>query len=353
MPKISIIVPIYNVEKYLAKCLDSLINQTFSDIEIICINDGSPDNSLQIAELYAKKDKRIILKSQPNQGLSGARNTGLDLASSPYVMFCDSDDYYEPNMCELMFKAIDENNVDMAICGVNVDYLTNVKIAGNDTDYFTTKYIGSHEFSKVNVLDINCTVWNKIFRKSVLDKYKLKFPLGLWYEDNGFFYLFSSVANNFYGISEKLYNYQRVDGSITIQTEVKTTLKILDYISLMEYMYAFYNKHHLLDKYKKFYWLLFINFFNKAEKYLATDNKQHLAYAKANKFLSSLPESDFKAIPKSLLNQIKAIKNGKDPMLNDIKIFTIAGIEICKIITSTKRKRFYIFKIKILSLKLN
>ena len=93
MPKISVIIPVYNVEKYLRECLDSLLNQTFKDIEIICVNDGSTDGSLNILNEYASKDSRFIIINQNNQGLSAARNNGLNVAKGDYVAFLDSDDY--------------------------------------------------------------------------------------------------------------------------------------------------------------------------------------------------------------------------------------------------------------------
>ena len=98
MPKISVIVPIFNVEKYLKECLESIINQTFKDIEIICINDGSTDNSLDILNQYAEKDNRIKVITQSNQGLSAARNTGIKYANGEYISFIDSDDYIDTSL---------------------------------------------------------------------------------------------------------------------------------------------------------------------------------------------------------------------------------------------------------------
>ena len=112
MTKISIIVPVYNVEKYLKECLDSLINQTLEDIEIICINDGSTDNSLAILEEYQKKDSRIKVFSQKNQGVSAARNLGIEKATGEYLTFLDSDDRLELNTCEILYKETIAKNSD-------------------------------------------------------------------------------------------------------------------------------------------------------------------------------------------------------------------------------------------------
>jgi len=113
---ISIIVPIYNVEIYLEKCLNSIINQTYKNIEILLINDGSSDNSLRICKKYQKKDKRIVLINKKNGGLSSARNAGIDKASGNYLLFIDSDDYIEIDMIEKLYNNIKSNNADISIC---------------------------------------------------------------------------------------------------------------------------------------------------------------------------------------------------------------------------------------------
>lgn len=111
-PLISIIIPVYNVEKYLADCLDSLVNQTMSDIEIICVNDGSKDNSLAILEDYAKREKRIVLLNQPNSGVSVARNNALKQVRGEYYMFVDSDDWIDANACEVAYNCAIKENAD-------------------------------------------------------------------------------------------------------------------------------------------------------------------------------------------------------------------------------------------------
>ena len=114
--KVSVIIPVYNAEATLVKCLDSVCGQTYNNLEILLINDGSKDNSLEICELYAQRDSRIVLHTQKNAGPSAARNKGLDLATGEYIAFTDSDDYVEPDMIERLVAAAQENNVDMVIC---------------------------------------------------------------------------------------------------------------------------------------------------------------------------------------------------------------------------------------------
>ena len=116
MPIISIIVPVYNSEKYIEKTLYSLTNQTLQDIEIICINDGSSDHSLKILQQHSVKDPRIKVFSQTNLGQASARNLGLKKATGKYLMFCDSDDWYERNMCERLYNIIEQNSIDIVQC---------------------------------------------------------------------------------------------------------------------------------------------------------------------------------------------------------------------------------------------
>lgn len=120
MPKISIIIPVYNVEKYLPKCIKSVLNQSFCDFELILIDDGSKDSSGQICDDYAKRDSRIIVIHKENAGVSTARNEGIKIASGDYIGFIDSDDYIEPNMYEVLVENIEKFNCDISICGFQV-----------------------------------------------------------------------------------------------------------------------------------------------------------------------------------------------------------------------------------------
>ena len=114
--KVSIIVPVYNVEKYLRQCVDSIVNQSLKEIEIICINDGSTDNSLQILEGYAQRDKRIKIINKRNEGLSTARNTGMEYATGEYIGFVDSDDFINEKMYENLYKNAKSNKSDIVMC---------------------------------------------------------------------------------------------------------------------------------------------------------------------------------------------------------------------------------------------
>ena len=119
MPKISVIVPVYNVEKYLRKCIESILNQTFREFELILVDDGSTDSSGKICDEYALKDSRIKVIHKENGGASSARNAGLDVAKGEYIGFVDSDDWIEMDMYGELYRLIKENNTDISVCGIN------------------------------------------------------------------------------------------------------------------------------------------------------------------------------------------------------------------------------------------
>lgn len=183
--KVSIIIPVYNVENYLRECLDSVVNQTYSDLEIICVNDGSTDSSLDILNEYAKKDSRILVVSQSNKGLAAARNTGLEYVTGELCYFLDSDDYIEKNLIEYAVKIFENFDVDY-FCFSSKAFLDGDSISQNFdiiADYITVKRDGVFDVNFDIGFGTNIHVWNKIFRTSKLISNDIKFVDGLLYED--------------------------------------------------------------------------------------------------------------------------------------------------------------------------
>lgn len=168
---VSIIVPIYKVEKYLPKCIESLIIQSYQDIEIILVDDGSPDASLEICNMYAEKDSRIMVIHQHNSGVSAARNAGLVVAKGEYIGFVDPDDWIDTEMYEGMINAIEREGTDLAICGY--DYYNEKYIVDENRQY---KILPNEVITQKEVMNrfsdmppsIRHGVWNKLFRKSIL-----------------------------------------------------------------------------------------------------------------------------------------------------------------------------------------
>lgn len=184
MAKVSVIVPVYNVEKYLKRCLDSLINQTLSDIDIICINDGSKDSSLQILEQYAQKDSRIVIYSQENSGLSVARNTGLEHASGEYIGFVDSDDWVDLDFYEKLYNSAKNNNADIAVADFIREHPNKKpkRLKLKEEKIYTTP---EDKFMICKVHREGC-VWNKIYRTEFIHSINLKFVPKMYYEDRDF-----------------------------------------------------------------------------------------------------------------------------------------------------------------------
>ena len=184
MSKVSVIIPVYNVEKFLKKCLESLINQTLRDIEIICINDGSTDNCLSILNSYAKEDNRIIVLNQTNQGQSCARNAGLAIAKGEYIGFVDSDDWIDLDFYEKLYTAAKKYNSDIAAAGIKrlrpYKWKYHLKIANEEYTENTDK-----KFLLCDVPD-KCYVWNKIYKTSELKKYNITFEPHVFFEDRCF-----------------------------------------------------------------------------------------------------------------------------------------------------------------------
>ena len=185
---ISIIVPVYNVEAYLPQCLDSLINQTYQDLEIICVNDGSTDSSLVILQQYQSKDKRIRVVSQKNQGLSGARNTGISQATGEWMMFVDSDDWLNINCCEKLMGTVPKD-IDLCFFSYIREFGNRVApklvlgdksivfVKKEDVDALYARLIGlrNDELANPEKLDSLSTVWGKLYRTAIIKEHQLAF----------------------------------------------------------------------------------------------------------------------------------------------------------------------------------
>ena len=201
---ISVIVPVYNVEKYLSKCLDSIINQTYKNLEIICVDDGSTDSSPMILEEYAQKDSRIKIITRQNGGLSSARNTGVKNATGEFVSFVDSDDWIDLETYEKAIRHFSEG-VD-SVCW----YAALVCEEGVECDFDGEKNWHRVKFSGKTTLDGDSffkhtfTVWNKLWRRSIIDKYKIDFPEGFIHEDFSFYTKYMALAPKTYFLNEYL-----------------------------------------------------------------------------------------------------------------------------------------------------
>lgn len=217
--KVSIIVPIYNVEKYLSKCLNSLITQTLKDIEIICINDGSTDDSLSILQEYVQKDCRIKIINKENEGQGVARNIGIKVATGVYVGFVDPDDFVQTDMFEKMYNQAVELDSDIVICDFVKQNETTRKIekfkffkkAITPTKTQTIKIeqnknIALGELYKTLLVSPNYS-WNRIYKRELIQKYNIEFSICKSFEDCSFIFKTHNYADRISYINKPLYSY--------------------------------------------------------------------------------------------------------------------------------------------------
>lgn len=183
--KLSIIVPVYKVERYLARCIDSILNQTYKNLEIVLVDDGSPDRCGEICDEYAKEDERVKVIHKENGGVSSARNVGFENSTGDYIGYVDSDDYIDPKMYSDMIKILEENNLDIVCCEAFI--VKGNRIIGNQGDGTLVKYSKENILLK-SLVDFQNTIWNKVYRREMFEN--VVFPVGRLFEDNATAHLF-------------------------------------------------------------------------------------------------------------------------------------------------------------------
>ncbi len=245
--KISIIMPVYNVERYLPACLDSIINQTLEGIEIVVVNDGTKDNSLSILEEYQKRyPDRMKVFSTENRGVSHARNYGLKRASGEYILFVDSDDFIEPDMCEKLYEKAMKDNNDIVICGrYNVYEREHI---GEQKKEITGTFLINRNFklqeNKYELAHISPFPWDKLFRRSILDG--LEFPENMRFEDLVLVFEACCKANSIGVVEEPLYNYRRTTQGGFLNSFSEQTL---DIVKAFQLVFDFMKKHGYMEVY--------------------------------------------------------------------------------------------------------
>ena len=212
--KLSVIVPIYGVETYLKKCLDSIICQTYNNLEIILVDDGSPDRCPEICDEYAKKDSRITVIHKQNGGLSDARNVGLSIATGEYVTFVDSDDWLENNMYECLMVAAEQNSVKMAVGGVKVfDENSGTYRKDYGSQAITERIVKKENYIREVFLGI-WSAWDKIYHRSLFEN--IKFPIGEFNEDEAIMLDLIDKCEEVYITTNPLYvHFVRATDSLT------------------------------------------------------------------------------------------------------------------------------------------
>lgn len=258
--RISIIIPVYNAENYIGCCLDSIINQTFQEIEIICVDDGSTDNSLSIIKEYSNKDKRIKVLHQENKGASIARNNGINNSNGKYIIFVDSDDWLNEKALEKLFNHAEKTKSEMVIFKfINVDESSKEEYFSefSDLEVFNSSF-DNIIFNYLDVLDIIFKIphspFNKLYDAYFLKKNHLKFLEGYGYEDPLFFIDSFLEANYVSILREPLYYYRQREDS----TSADIGSEFSDIFHIMACIKSTINKKGIYDKVKQQLFLYFI-----------------------------------------------------------------------------------------------
>ena len=324
MPKISVIIPVYNVEEYLEQCLDSIINQTFKDLEIICVNDGSTDKSLCILEKYAQKDNRIKIINQTNQGLSAARNTGIENATGEYISFVDSDDYIKNNLYETLLKYLPSE----LIC-FNAEAFGDFPIPDKLNKYLKYKYNGVKNITDKVIFNTNVYAWNKLFKTEIIQKYKIKFPEGLYFEDFVFLwdYMLKIKKVNYLRNNENFYFYRQRSTSIMNNCGAKS----IHHLYAWHNLYTRLKNENILNKHKKWIIKLFEKYFYLAYK-LSDDESKNEILRHAENLAEEIKYKHFLKLKNriisnqnpdlSIFQQIFSIKNE-----NNYKCLRVLGVK--------------------------
>ena len=236
MPKVSVIVPVYNVEEYLPKCLESLVNQTLEDIEIIVVNDGATDGSPAIIDKYANQYSKIHAVTKVNGGLSDARNYGLKYATGEYIGYVDSDDFVELDMYEIMYQKAQQEKSDIVECNLRHTY--------SDTEDIE---VGAKIQDKKQMIMVGrSVVWNKIYRREWLLGTKVAFSKGLIYEDVEFFVKLVPYIGTYSYVDEASIHYVQRESSINNMSSAKT----LDILKILGHIDEFYKKRGFYEEYQ-------------------------------------------------------------------------------------------------------
>ena len=249
MVKISVIIPVYNVEKYLKECLDSVINQSFEDMEIICVNDGSSDSSPEILDEYQKTDSRIKIITQENRGAAAARNIGLDNATGKYIYFMDGDDYLDLDALERLYEISNERNLDLLIFKMaNFDERTGKEdYSYSDMPFLLNigKDVFNYEDFNDNLLNFDVSVCTKFFKRELIED--KRFPEGLIFEDNSFNIDYLLDAERISFLDECLYHRRIRDSSVMTRASKQSS----DLIEIYDIIYAKFRDKGLYPEFKE------------------------------------------------------------------------------------------------------
>ena len=327
MIKVSIIVPFYNVENYIEKCLESLVNQTLKEIEIILVNDGSKDSSKEKANKFITKYSNIIRYfEKQNGGLSDARNYAIQYARGEYIAFLDSDDYVELDMYEQMYKKAKNENLDYVECNFLWEY-PDKSLESNGKIYNSKKEM---------FINTRVVAWNKLIKRKIIQENNLQFPKGYQYEDVEFFYKLLPLIDS-YGIVEKTFvHYVQRENSIS-KIQNSRTKEIID---VLNNIIKYYKEKNLFDEYKneiEYIYTRYVLCSSMLRMVMIPDKKErkeiiNLAWSTLN--------SQFPYWKKNKYLQTKGLKNMYIKSVNNITLKIYISIARIKFIRDKLQEKF-------------
>ena len=315
-PMVSVIVPVYNVEKFLPRCIDSILGQSFKSFELICVDDGSTDGSARILADYSAKDDRVHILKKANGGLSAARNYGLDRATAPFVMFVDSDDWIDPLTLE---KSIVKmcGTIDIVCWGAKLEddgvgHDCPNMVAGRA--YHTIRQTGQKKICDDVILKSTFTAWNKLYKRKIFNDFEIRFCEGRLFEDNDVVIMYLSHCRDAWYLSEYLYHYSQRPGSIMERMRNPDFSRSADNLYIFDNLYRHLERYDLLWENRKVVNSRFCYHLKAAYKFALPTQKsdiRKLAFGFAKTYDSSL-------FREGLIDRLKNDESEGVPELNDI-----------------------------------
>ncbi|MDD6286393.1 glycosyltransferase family 2 protein [Candidatus Methanosphaera massiliense] len=302
MVKVSVVIPVYNVEEYLRECLDTIVNQTLKDIEIICVNDGSTDKSLDILKEYADKDDRMTVLSQENCGHAVATNRGIDLAKGEYLFLMDSDDMLKLNALEDTYNIAQQKNVDFVLFrALNYnDKEDKTYKAENYSMNRLARKVGDNIFNYKDIGDlifkITVTPWSKLYKRDFIEENHVRFPEGLVFDDNVFFWKALFSAERIYFYKEYLFMRRWYPTSST----TAGNQHFIDSIAIYNLVWDVFKEYDLFGKYK-------VTLYN---------NKMFLAYMRFSKIKEEFKEDYYNTMREDFMKIFNDKELYRDMMKN-------------------------------------
>lgn len=295
MPKISVIIPVYNTEKYLRKCLDSVVNQTYQDLEIIIVNDGSTDNSEMIINEYkGKYPEKIKYFKKENTGIADTRNFAIELVMGEYFLFVDSDDYLEKNLCEILIKYVNKDKTD--IIKYKMKIIKNDKSINIDGPIFEFKN-GQDAFNTLcfsdKIIDTPCVY---LFNTKFYKENNFQFTTNTYHEDFGLIPLIIVKAKKFISIDFYGYNYNQIENSITRNDDYEKTVKrandlLVHYDNMLQFININNLKINTIRNVKEYYSNAILNYINKLKR---EDKNRYIKVINEKKLIENIQINNIK-----------------------------------------------------------